>query len=117
MADAKQFEKTKHEDDVRRLLELKRSTDAVFSSVSRAVAVKKAAEGKSPSLLEDAISQAQSSQVSSAFLESSRRRVKTLQHEEQKAANQIETWKRKAEQAEADMQRLKQRIRELGGEP
>ena len=46
VADAKRFEKTKHEDDVRRLLELKRSTDAVFASVSRAVAVKKAARDK-----------------------------------------------------------------------
>jgi hypothetical protein len=46
VADAERFEKTKHEDDVRRLLELKRSTDAVFSSVSRAVAVKKAARDR-----------------------------------------------------------------------
>jgi len=46
VADAKRFEKTKREDDVRRLLELKRSTDAVFASVSRAVAVKKAARDR-----------------------------------------------------------------------
>ena len=46
VSDAQRFEKTKHEDDVRRLLELKRSTDAVFSRVSRAVAAKKAARDK-----------------------------------------------------------------------